>query len=134
MTTPPAPCHATHKDEPNGAPYFVEDFLYGHVIRTPNGGTVTERRLRPLVNANSWIRAICEAPGSPYVAVPKEQHEATVRRMEEMRQEIEALQEANDNLNAILDETPPQIDLSQFVEQLDDRYARKSGRKPKAPA
>lgn len=128
---PPAPCHITGKDAPDGGPYLVEDFHYAAVVAGESGPRVLPRIL-PVVHAASWIKRICDAPGSPFVAITHEQamaHEVTRDELDEARQRIEELEAEVASLTAA-----PPIDVqalaSALVIPLEGHFARKTGPKP----
>lgn len=132
MTTPPAPCHATGKDEPNGAPYFVEKILMGKVEHGP-GGVRIHPRVRPVVHASSWIKMICDSPGSPFVALTHAEH-ARLADRDELALRVEELEAEN----AALRESQTSVDVqalaSALVPTLSSHFSQKTGPKPKVPA
>lgn len=102
---PPNPCHRTQKDEPKpGQPYFLESFHYIDVIRGPQGPQAAHRT-KQLVHAASWIKSMCDTPGSPFVCLTVEE-----------AAELEAKSQDRDDLLIELEEARAQIaELEQHV-------------------
>ncbi len=102
---PPNPCHRTQKDEPKeGQPYFLESFHYIDVVRGPQGPQAAHRT-KQLVHAASWIKSMCDTPGSPFVCLTVEE-----------AAEYEAKAQDRDDLLIELDEARAQIaELEQHV-------------------
>lgn len=132
MEKPPAPCHATGKDERNGAPYFVERTLIAEVVAGPNGPQVRPR-IRPLVHAASWIKTICDTPGSPYVALTRaefarlQDRDELALRVEELEAEVAALRDTQTVVDV-------EALASSLVIPLRSHFASKPGPKPKTAA
>lgn len=133
---PPAPCHRTGKDEPaDGQPYFTENYLVAEVVKGPSGPQVLPR-IKPIVHAASWIKTICQAPGSPFVLRTQAQAaqdeadrvelDGARLRIEELEAEVALLREA------------PGVDVQALagalVVPLSDHFSRKTGPKPQRAA
>lgn len=137
---PPAPCHRTGKQEPNGGPYFVEDHYTADVKMGERGPQVLPR-IRPLVHSASFIKRICDAPGSPWVAVDPAVLEGQEAQIEAQAQMIADLEATIDELRGQI-ETMRSIDMrldadalaERVVIQLEDRLPKRPGPKPKAAA
>lgn len=133
---PPMRCHRTYKARPEEGPFFEEDFLY-----TEYGG---DRELR-MYHAASWVREMCEAPGSPFVLRTREQAERDAGLLAALEEDRAAMQERIAALEAELDGRPPApapLDADalaaalhpRLVESLGNTFARKPGRKPREAA
>jgi hypothetical protein len=124
---PPAPCHRTGKDEVTGGPYFVEKVLVAEVVAGPSGPQVRPR-IRPIVHAASWIKTICDSPGSPFKALTADEiavYENAVAERNDMALKIEELEqeiEARKSLDGL-------IDTNALVVSLEQHFARKTGPK-----
>ena len=119
-------CHRTGKDDPRQGPYFVEAFAYSQVVSGPEGQRWSQ--VRPLVHAASFIRSICESPGSPFVLY-------TIDEAAQREAELDDLRERCAELELQLEEVhsgPIDADalMDNLVSIMDRRYARKPG--PKA--
>ena len=128
---PPAPCHRTGKDDANGGPYFVEKTLVAEVVAGPNGPQVRPR-IRPIVHAASWVKSMCDAPGSPFVALTREEvadYEKTAEAHDDLLLKVEELEaeiEARKSLDGL-------IDTEALVISLEQHFAKKAGAKPRPP-
>lgn len=86
-------CHRTLKSRPDEGPFFEEDFTY-----VEQGG---ERELR-LYHSASWVRQMCETPGSPFVLRTNEQAERDADLLATLDQERLDLRARIDTLEAEL--------------------------------
>lgn len=130
---PPAPCHVSGKDEPKPyQPFFVEGFHYAEVTRGPQGPVATGR-VRPLVHAASWIKRMCDAPGSPFVCLTVEEAAA----FEAARQDREDLLIELDEARAQIAEleqhvSPSSLAKAVVIEMQEFQKQQKPSRKPAA--
>jgi len=133
--TPPVPCHITGRIEAKpGQPYLVEEYLHSPAVAAPDGKNLMPApRLRPLVHAASQIRRVCELPGSPFVLLTREEaaeQEAIRKHRDELLSEVEELTAELETLRSNTGAIDVQALANGLVIQLDERYARKAGRKP----
>lgn len=131
---PPAPCHATGRQETGGEWYVVEDFRYAPVVLEDNGQLRILPTPRQLVTAASVFERICRAQGSPFAAVPREQvavYEAAVAERDDLAARVEELEAELAEARALAG-TVDKVLSNGLMERLDARYAKKPG--PKRPA
>ena len=105
--------------------------LVAEVVAGPNGPQVRPR-IRPIVHAASWVKSMCDAPGSPFVALSHEEFDsyvvASVERDDLLLkvEELEAEIEARKSLDGL-------IDTEALVISLEQHFAKKAGAKPRPP-
>ena len=136
VRTPPAPCEATGHDEPQRGPYYVERTLIAKVTMTPTGPRVLPR-IKPLVHSAGHVKAICDAPGSPFVAITPDEaaaHVQTADDLAEARARVAELEAELDTLRAGIGAIDVQALASALVVPLRDEFRSKPGPKPKAAA
>lgn len=125
---PPAQvaCHRTGKDDAKQGPYFVEAFAYSQVVSGPEGQRWSQ--VKPLVHAASFIRSICESPGSPFVLYTIDEAAQREAELDELRERVAELELQLEEVHS----GPIDADalMDNLVSIMDRRYARKPG--PKA--
>lgn len=128
---PPAPCHVTGRQERKpGQPYLVEDTFFIPVA-VHEGNLVPDGRPRPIVHAASQLKRVLDLPGSPFKALTQAEYaelQAKADALEDAREEIERMREEIAHLKNLANA----IDIQPLIARLDERYAKKSGPKPKA--
>jgi hypothetical protein len=113
-------------------PYYEESLGYSEV-----GG---DDRHLTLYHSADWIRAMCEAPGSPFVLSTRAEHEARLKEAETLKEELEVYKNRVAYLENAYDRVlqPPPIDVealaNALVVPLGNTFARKAGRKPREDA
>ena len=136
---PPYRCHKTHLDGQEDGPYFTESFAYFEGFLHPDRGDIVPVGAPVnLIHSARWIRDMCSAPGSPFVLLDREDWERRNRehtkliadyddlavQVDELEAEVRRLREQNP--------TSPAAIAEALRAEMDERYARKSGRKPAA--
>lgn len=132
VTTPPAPCDATGNDEAARGPYYVEPTLIARVKLTDSGPRVIPR-VKPLVHSAGHIKAICDAPGSPYIAITPEEaagHAEVAEELASARARIEELESEIELLRSAAGAIDVQALASALVVPLREQFRLKPG--PKA--
>ncbi len=120
----PHRCHRTGQSEEADGPFFCEGWWFAELVEP---GHIDDRE-HQLIHSAQWIREMCEAPGSPFVLLTKEKSEELAVRLAQAQDRILALE-------ADIAGRPEEIHLAQIdFDALDERYAKKTGPKPKAPA
>lgn len=123
-------CHRTGKDDPRQGPYFVESFAYSQVVSGPEGQRWSQ--VRPLVHAASFIRTVCDSPGSPFVLF-------TIDEAAQREAELDELRERVAELEIQLEESRSgPIDMealtNNVVSMLEARLPKRPGPKPREAA
>lgn len=127
---PPAQvaCHRTGKDDAKQGPYFVEAFAYSQVVSGPEGQRWSQ--VKPLVHAASFIRSVCDAPGSPFVLFTIDEAAQREAELDELRERVAELElQLEEARSGPIDHD---VFISNVVSILDSRYAKKTGPKPAA--
>lgn len=139
---PPFRCHKTLKDKEADGPFYEEGFSYfeGFLDPTRNEVLPAPGPPRTLYHSAGHIRAICSAPGSPFVLLERPEHEKLLRdlhlataerdeaheRIDELEAEVERLRRQNPTSAAAIAEA--------LRAEMDERYARKPGPRKKTAA
>lgn len=140
-TKPPFSCHRTLKDAEADGPYYESAFSYFEGFFDPNRNEVLPAPGPPrtLYIAASHLRSICDAPGSPFVLMDTTEHEKLMRELHLKSAELEEALERIDELEIeserrVRDNHPASVAAiaEAVAAELDERYARKSGRKKAA--
>ena len=136
---PPYRCHKTHLDGQEDGPYFTESFAYFEGFLHPDRGDIVPVGAPVnLIHSARWIRDMCSAPGSPFVLLDRAEHERLVAETEALRLQRDDLAAQVDELKAEVrrlreqNPTSPAAIAEALRAEMDERYARKSGRKPAA--
>lgn len=136
VAVPPAPCDATGNDEAARGPYYVEPRLIARVKMTDAGPRVVPR-VKPLVHSAGHIKAICDAPGSPYIAITRDEASAHARvadDLAEARERIASLEAEVATLRSGVGAIDVQALASALVVPLRNEFRAKPGPKPKDAA
>ena len=131
----PVPCRATGRDD-SGGPFVVEDIRMFRAEMTAEGVQLGSTYAMPLVASASYVRRMCDAPGSPFVLLTRDQfaemnalageHGALTARVAELEAELESARALESTVDKVLS--------NGLLERLDERFAKKTGPKPKAAA
>jgi hypothetical protein len=126
----PYRCRRTGHDSASAGPYFEESLGYSE-------GPGDDRELT-LYHSAEWIKSMCDSPGSPLHVTTAAEHEATQQHIEHLKGELEAANNRVDELEAEVDLLSERVGnpideealITNLVVRLDERFAKKAGRKP----
>lgn len=123
----PHQCRRSGRASVADGPYFEDSLPY---CEAPGD----DRELTNYISLG-WLRAITEAPGSPVVLMEREVEQELQRKLADLTAERDDLARQLAEATA---PAPSPIDeealASALIIRLDDRYARRAGRKPSPKA
>ncbi len=109
-------------------PFYEDGVMYAEV-----GG---DDRELTMYHSRAWIEHICNSPGSPLVVMDRDEHAALLARVHLMEIENDDLRQSNDEHGNTPSRDASPIDVEALTNSLaavlDERYARKPGRKKAA--
>lgn len=137
----PHRCPWTHQDAPGDGPYLDTGMIY-FAARDIDNRVEPDRRESALVISPQALIEAGDLPGSPIVVMSRAAWEAINHDYSMNESMVEQLKLDRDRLENELDDayarlnamTDPDTLAETLVAKLDERYARKAGRKPKAAA
>ena len=131
---PPHRCALTLRTEPEDGPYYSLGLVVYPAIYGPDGSPSPDRRAQHLYLSPQALREAAGAPGSPVVVLTKQDDAEREAILDGLRSQVETLQEhlAESQVEAarLQEHLNPQQMAGALVGMLDERYARKTGRKP----
>lgn len=133
---PPFRCVLTLQDDPSAGPYYNTGLVYFGAHSSPNG--IRPGGQETLYLSPQAIREMCGADGSPlraYTADEDADRNAQLEAFETENAELNArLEEANARIAELEQHLSPDAMAEALVVRLDERYAKKAGRKPAGEA
>lgn len=130
---PPAPCHATKRDQRLNGPYWVDDSLVMPMQVSPDGLSPLGRP-RLLVTAASHFNTIMSADRSPFILVPRDEDAALRAYVEDLEAEIAELKSALEEASASPIDERALLDNVRSIVRDEMRRPDKSGPNPKKAA
>lgn len=130
----PFRCRRTGLDAAADGPFFEESLAYAEA------GVGDDRELT-LYHSPAWILSMCSQPGSPLVAMTREQFDEQQAELADSAADRESLSNRVEELEAevaLLRQTNSAIDVQALtnglVVSLEEHFAKKTGPKPKQAA
>lgn len=135
VSQPPAPCHATRRDQAQYGPFHVGDLKYAPVRQMPDGQVRALPQILPLVTAASHFQTMMSEPGCPFRLLTKDEDAARNAYIADLEQQVAEL-ELQVQEERTARQAPIDIEAltNNVVVALSDRLPRKPGPKPKTAA
>lgn len=132
---PPYRCALTLRDEPAEGPYYSSGYYYFQA--SPGQDGPRPGHFEQLYLAPQAIREICGAEGSPLVVYTRDEAadlNATLEARNDECADLSAqLEEAHARIAELEQHLNPDSMADALIVRLDERYAKRAGRKPSHP-
>ncbi len=135
---PPHVCALTNSSEPSVGPFYESNLAFMSPFRGEDGEIRVKPQMQTLYLSAQAIREMCAEPGSPLIALERETMDdlhATLAVGNQRANDLEdRVQELQSEIEVLTRHLSPIPDPNDLIPLLDERYARKTGPKPKAAA